>query len=61
VLTGHFDARHAQLARSMLHRLDLIEDALEELDAVIAAICRPWAHQLELLQTIPGVGRRSRR
>ena len=40
----------------MLHRLDLVEQALAELDAVIAAACQPWAHQIELLQTIPGVG-----
>ena len=55
-LTGHFNAQHAQLARTMLHRLELVEHALAELDAVIAEACRPWAHQLELLQTIPGVG-----
>jgi len=55
-LTGHFNDQHAQLARTMLHRLELVELALAELDAVIAAACRPWAHQLELLQTIPGVG-----
>src|SRR3954453_2097234 len=35
-LTGHFDAGHAQLARSMLHRLDLVESALAELNAVLA-------------------------
>src|SRR5918998_5954912 len=55
-LTGHFDDGHAQLARSVLHRLELVEDALAELDAVLTRACRPWAHQLELLQTIPGVG-----
>jgi hypothetical protein len=55
-LTGTFDAHHAQLARSMLRRLELVEQALAELDAVIAEACRPWQHQLELLQTIPGVG-----
>ncbi len=55
-LTGHFDAGHAQLARTMLHRLELVETALAELDAVITTACRPWAHQLQLLQTIPGVG-----
>jgi transposase len=27
-----------------------------ELDAVIAAKCEPWAPEIELLQTIPGVG-----
>jgi transposase len=55
-LTGHFDAGHARLARSILDRLDAVEAALAELDAVIADACAPWAHQLELLQTIPGVG-----
>ena len=38
-LTGHFDAHHAQLARSMLRRLDLVEQALAELDGVIAEAC----------------------
>jgi transposase len=55
-LIGSFDDHHAQLAGSILHRLELVEAALVELDAVIAAACRPWAHQLELLQTIPGLG-----
>jgi transposase len=55
-LTGHFDTNHARLAHSMLRRLDLVEQAMVELDAVIVDACRPWQHQLELLQTIPGVG-----
>ena len=55
-LTGTFDAHHAQLARSMLQRLELVELALAELNAVIVQACRPWQHQIELLQTIPGVG-----
>ncbi len=55
-LTGAFDDHHATLARAILRRLELVEEALAELDDVIAAACRPWAHQLELLQTIPGVG-----
>lgn len=55
-LTGHFDDHHARLARSILHRLDLVEAALTELNDVIETACQPWAHQLELLQTIPGVG-----
>jgi transposase len=55
-LTGTFDAHHAQLAKHILRRLDLVEQALAELDAVIVTACRPWQHQIELLQTIPGVG-----
>ncbi len=57
-LTGHFDAGHAQLARAILDRLDRVEAALAELDAVLEAAFAPWARQLELLQTIPGVGPR---
>jgi transposase len=55
-LEGHFDAHHAQLARSLLDRIDRVERAMRELDLVIEAGCSPWAHQIELLQTIPGVG-----
>ena len=35
---------------------DLVEAALAELDEVIAEACAPWQHQIDLLQTIPGVG-----
>ncbi|WP_222272808.1 IS110 family transposase [Modestobacter marinus] len=57
-LIGAFDDHHAMLARAILRRLELVEAALAELDAVIAEACRPWRHQLELLQTIPGVGQK---
>lgn len=57
-LTGHFDAGHALLARSILRRIDEIQAALTELDLVIAAACQPWAHEIELLQTMPGIGPR---
>ena len=55
-LDGHFDAGHALLARSILNRIDQIQAALAELDQVIDIACQPWAHQIELLQTIPGFG-----
>ncbi len=55
-LEGHFDAGHALLARSILNRIDQIQAALAELDQVIETACQPWAHQIELLQTIPGFG-----
>src|SRR5215203_5454829 len=41
-LTGTFDAHHAQLAKSILRRLGLVEQALAELDGVIAEACQPW-------------------
>ena len=55
-LEGHFDAHHAQLARSILDRLDRVEQDMVELDVAIEAGCSSWGHQIELLQTIPGVG-----
>jgi uncharacterized lipoprotein YajG len=53
-LEGHFNAQHAQLAKSILDRLDRVGQALVEIDATIDAACQPWAHQIELLQTIHG-------
>jgi hypothetical protein len=57
-LEGHFNADHAQLAKSILDRLDRVDQSLAELDQAITAACEPWAHQIELLVTIPGVGPR---
>ena len=57
-LEGHFDDHHARLARAILGRLDAVERSLAELDEAIVAACEPWAHQIELLTTIPGVGER---
>ncbi|MDQ0242096.1 transposase [Arthrobacter bambusae] len=55
-LTGHFGADHARLAAAMLGRLDRVDAALTALDETIDTASRPWAHQIQLLQTIPGVG-----
>lgn len=55
-LEGNFDAHHAYLARAIMDRLSRVEASLAELEAVIAVECEPWAHEIELLMTIPGVG-----
>lgn len=55
-LEGHFDAHHARLAGAILARLDAVNAAVADLDEIIRAEVEPWAHQMELLQTIPGVG-----
>lgn len=55
-LEGHFGVHHARMAKQFLLRIEQIETALVEVDRVIERQSAPWAHQLELLQTIPGVG-----
>lgn len=55
-VTGHFDDHHSLLVGQLLERLEHTEGALKKLDAHLAQEMKPWAHQLELLQTIPGVG-----
>ena len=42
------------MAKAILNRLDLVEQSLADLDVIIEDHCAPWAHQTELLQTIPG-------
>ena len=55
-LTGRFDDHHGLLVGQLLARIAHTEQAIKDLDAHIAAQMAPWAHELELLQTIPGVG-----
>ena len=55
-LTGRFDAEHAQLAASLLARLERVGVDIAGLDEMIERACKPWKRQIELLTTIPGVG-----
>ena len=58
-LTGRFDDHHGLIVGQLLTRLAQTEAALADLDAAIADAMTPWAHELELLQTIPGIGLRT--
>jgi transposase len=58
-LTGRFSAHHARLLRLMLTRIDQADATLAALDEQIAAAMAPFRRQLELLDTIPGVGTRT--
>jgi transposase len=55
-LTGSFSEHHAFLCRMHLERIDQISASILELSARIEEAMRPFAAQLELLQTIPGIG-----
>jgi transposase len=54
-LTGSFGAHHAFLCRLHLTRIDELSATIEELSARIEQEMRPFARQIELLVTIPGV------
>jgi transposase len=55
-LTGNFREHHAFLCRLHLRRIDQITADIVEVSARIEEEMRPFARQLELLQTIPGIG-----
>jgi len=54
-LVGHFDRHHARLCQQILTHLDLINEQVAELDLHILAELQPYADQITLLDTIPGV------
>jgi transposase len=56
-LNGNFREHHAFLCRMHLARIDQITEAIVQLSERIEEAMRPFARQLELLQTIPGIGR----
>ena len=56
-LTGHFDDHHALIVGQLLARLAATEQAIADLDAHLEEAMTPWAHEIDLLCTIPGVGR----
>jgi transposase len=55
-LIGNFGSHHACLCRLHLERIDQLSAAILELSARIEEEMRPFAHWLERLATIPGVG-----
>jgi transposase len=60
-LTGHFDTHHAQLARSILRRLELVEQALAELDQLLVRRAGPGRARSSCCKLFPASGRRSRK
>jgi transposase len=56
---GRFTEHHAYLLQQMLKHVDELNAHIVELDARIAEQARPFEPQVTLLETIPGVGRRT--
>jgi len=57
-LEGRFRSHHALLVGEILAKLDYLEEAIGRLSAEIERVIAPFAPQVELLRTIPGVDRR---
>lgn len=57
-LAGRFGEHHALLARLHLDHLDQLATLITRLDTEIEHLTIPFAAQLRLLRTIPGVGER---
>jgi transposase len=58
-LTGHFEDHHAYLARRMLDRIDALDADVAGLDDRIEQLVAPFQNLIEVLDEIPGVGRRT--
>jgi transposase len=57
-LLGRFSGHHALLCSHILAHLDYLDEAISALSTEIEERTAPFAHQLELLCTIPGIKRR---
>lgn len=57
-LVGRFRPHHALLVSQMLAHLDYLDEAIAQISDAIAEALRPFAEDLERLDTIPGLDQR---
>ncbi|HZD05020.1 MAG TPA: IS110 family transposase [Longimicrobiales bacterium] len=58
-LNGRFGPHHALLVGTILSKLEFLEEVISHLSQEISEVIAPFEPQVELLETIPGVDRRS--
>lgn len=58
-LTGRFDAHHALIVGEILAKLDYLDEAIGRLSDEVDRVIAPFEPELALLDTIPGVDRRT--
>jgi transposase len=58
-LVGRFSGHHALIAGQILAHLDFLDESIAVLSERIDEVIAPFAHEVELLDTIPGVDRRT--
>lgn len=57
-LAGRFTTNHALIVSQILAHVDFLDEAIETLSERVDELIDPFAHQRELLTTIPGVDKR---
>ena len=57
-LNGRFNTNHALVVGEILAKLDYLDEAIGRLSEAVEELCRPFEHEIELLDTIPGIDRR---
>ncbi|MHB8508516.1 MAG: IS110 family RNA-guided transposase [Candidatus Dormibacteria bacterium] len=58
-LVGNFGPHHALLVGTILSKLEFMDEVIDNLSVEIDRVISPFARQVELLDTIPGVNRRT--
>ncbi|HWW94991.1 MAG TPA: IS110 family transposase [Vicinamibacteria bacterium] len=58
-LTGRFRAHHAFLVSQLLAHVDYLDEAIQVASVQIETLMAPFASEIERLDTIPGVNRRT--
>jgi transposase len=58
-LEGHFSSHHAFMVGRILAHIDYLEESIADLSSEIERVIAPFSEQVELLDTIPGVDRRT--
>jgi transposase len=56
-LTGRFMAGHGFLLGQILDHIEYLEDRINSIGEEVARVCEPFHEAVDLLTTIPGVGR----
>jgi len=58
-LTSRFSGHHAIIVSSILAKLDFLDELITSLTVEIEQVVAPFVHQIDLLDTIPGVNQRT--
>ncbi len=58
-LEGRFHPHHALMVGRILSHIDYLDESIGELSAEIERVIAPFSEEVELLETIPGVKRRT--